>query len=207
LSLSRIPLVALCLFILSTAGHARAATPPKTQPPAPTAPVGSGLRPQSYEPPITEVVAGSQAPDVSWQDAQNRWMHLRDVLQYGHTLLVFAPTERDMRTLESQRDELLDLGVVPVVVLQHGNNAARGIVRRLKLSYMVIPDARGVIAAQFNVLDMRTRSSEPAWFVVDRRGRVRGLDRTRLPEEPWRNVAAEALALPARDDLRPVGEP
>jgi peroxiredoxin len=206
LSFHRIPLFAVLLLLVTSAGHARAATPPPAQSPTPPAPVGTGLGSQSYEPPVAEVVAGSQAPDVSWQDARSRWVHLSDLLQYGHALLVFAPTEADMRTLESERDALLDLGIVPVVVLQHTGNTSRSIARRLQLTYTVIPDSRGVIASQFNLLDMRTRSSYPGWFVVDRRGRVRGLDRSRLPEEPWRDVAAEALALPGRDDLRPAGD-
>jgi hypothetical protein len=41
---------------------------------------------------------------------------------------------------------------------------AAGLARRLGLHYLVVPDPRNVVAAQFNVLDPATRRAAPAWL-------------------------------------------
>ena len=65
-----------------------------------------------------------------------------------------------------------------MVVLDDRPGAVRNVVKRLGLQYTVLSDPRAVIADQFNVAD--DREIEPSWFVVDQRGRVRGLSRGAL---------------------------
>jgi hypothetical protein len=53
-----------------------------------------------------------------------------------------------------------------------------------------------VIAAQFNAVDASTQRTVPAWFVVDRGGRVRALKRGALPRQSLSTLVASALGLP-----------
>jgi len=94
---------------------------------------------------------------------------------------------------------------VPVAVLDRGSARAASLARRLGLHYVVVPDPQNVVAAQFNVLDPATRRAAPAWFVVDRSGRVRGLDRRGVPDDGYLSLASRALALASRDAILPGG--
>lgn len=115
-----------------------------------------------------------------------------------------APTRRTLRRLQRESERLTRLGVVPVAVLDWRVGACREVVRRLSLTFPVVPDRQRAIGAQYNVLDPYTRQDSPAWFLVDRAGRVRGLDRFELPREAWVNVASTALGLPAEGSSLPA---
>jgi peroxiredoxin len=159
--------------------------------------------PAPSEPPVAFVTAGDPAPDVLWDGVDARPARLRDLRAQGHVLLVFSPTETQLRALERERDHLLDARVLPVAVLDRGAASAAGLARRLGLHYVVVPDPHGVVAAQFNVLDPATRRAAPAWFVVDRTGRVRGLDRRGVPDAGYLALASRALALAGPDAILP----
>lgn len=145
------------------------------------------------------VEAGTNAPDFSYQSLAGESAKLRDLLAQGHVLLVFGATDSDLRHLQAEADRLTQVGVVPVAVLDRGASSCRRTVKKLSLTFPVVPDPQRTIGAQYNSLNPRTRQNAPAWFVVDRRGRVRGLDRFKLPGEMWENVAATALGLPSSD--------
>lgn len=169
-------------------------------PPSPYDNISSG----GPEPPIADVVAGSSAPDFSYQLVGPRWHHLHDLLDQGAVLLVFAPGEKELKRIEHERPALLQRGVVPVAVVELRSGVARDLVRRLRLGFTVISDPRDIISLQFNVLDETTRTAVPAWFVVDRSGRVRGLARGRVPESGYLGVVAESLSLPSPGVARPI---
>jgi peroxiredoxin len=99
--------------------------------------------------------------------------------------------------LERDRDELLDLRVVPAAVLDRSAAGTARLARRLDLHFTLIPDSRNIIAQQFSALDPATRRARPAWFVVDRSGRVRGFDRTGVPEGGYPRLVSSTLALAA----------
>jgi peroxiredoxin len=191
LRLPRLTLAAGCLVL--------AVSTPLIRPPADLdAPrVPPALRPVGSEPPATLVITGDPAPDVTWEGPGSRPQRLRDLRAQGHVLLVFFPNEAQMVALERDRDHLLDLRVVTAVVLDRSAAAAARIARRLDLRYTIVPDPRGVIAAQFNALDPATLRGQPCWFIVDRWGRVRGLDRRGIPEAGYPRLASNALVLPA----------
>jgi peroxiredoxin len=153
--------------------------------------------------PVAIVSAGDPAPDVSWDVPGARPQRLRDLRAHGHVLLVFAPTESQLLALERERDGLLDVRVVPVAVLDRGAAGAADLARRLGLHFVVVPDPWSIVAAQFNVLDPATRRAAPAWFVVDRSGRVRGLDRRGVPDGGYLSIATRTLALASRDAILP----
>lgn len=150
------------------------------------------------------VEAGTSAPDFAYETLGGGTARLRDLRAQGNVLLVFGAGEADLRRLEAESSRLTRLGVVPVAVLDWRVGACRSVVRRLGLSFPVVPDVQRAIGAQYNVLDPHTRQAARAWFVVDRQGRVRGLDRFELPREPWANVAATSLGLPMDGASRPA---
>lgn len=145
----------------------------------------------------TEVQLGDEAPDFSYQGVDGRWIHLRDILVQGPVLLVFGADELTLRVIEHERERLMDLGVVPVVVSDARSGAARAMVSRCALRYTVLSDARGAIASQFNAVDAKNGRHRPTWFVLDPKRCVRGLGRRGLPLRGYPALAANALGLPA----------
>ena len=175
-----------------------------------TEPGGSGINPSTppvnrsgvsepgtpAEPPPTEVVEGDEAPDFSYQGYDGRWRHLHDLLDQGPVLLVFGAQDADLWTIESERLQLRALGVVPVAVVDTRPGRVASRLRRLGLGYSLLADPRQVIATQFNVTHPTTGAAVPAWFVIDRQRRVRGLQRGRLPRQDYPLLATRALGLP-----------
>ena len=140
------------------------------------------------------VVVGEKAPDFNYQ-VNGRWQRLRDLRAQGHVLLVLGAGDVQLRAIESQREVLLRLGVVPVAVLDLRASACRSTAAKLGLHFTVIPDPTRVIGAQFNSLEPRTRMTAPSWFVIDRNGSIRALDRLDWPSSDWREVASNALGI------------
>ena len=155
---------------------------------------------QMPEPPVMVIRVGDPAPNFSFQGFTGHWMRLHHLLDQGSVLLVFGATDPDLRRLQTERGTLLDLGVIPVAVLDEKPGTVRTMVKRLGLQYTVLADPRSVIADQFNVAD--NREIEPSWFVVDQRGRVRGLSRGTLASS-YTRVAARSLALPMPGSIFP----
>jgi len=154
----------------------------------------------------TEVEVGDEAPDFSYQGVDGRWLRFEDILTQGPVLLVFGADERSMRMIEHERDRLMDLSVVPVVVTDVRSGAARAMVSRFNLQYTVLSDARGTIASQYNAVDPTNGRHRPAWFVIDTKRRVRGLGRRALPVRGYPALAASALGVPAPGATVPVSK-
>ena len=149
------------------------------------------------------VGVGTQAPDFSF-DGQGGSLRLRDLRAHGHVLLVFTPDDVRLVAIERERARLLALGVVPVAVLDRRAGSCAATARRLGLGYSIIPDPGHVIGAQFNALDPSSRADAPAWFVLDRSGRVHDFAHLAWPERPWTEVTARALGLPGSDAIAPA---
>ena len=161
----------------------------------------------AIEPSASLVEPGDQAPDFSYQSATGEWSRLHELLQHGSLVLVFLPSETDLRTLASERGSLLGAGIVPVAVLDRRSSSTNAIARRLALTFPVIADPIGTIASQFNLVGPPTGRARPGWFVLDRSGRVRALDRGQLPRGGFAGVAFQALSIPAPDAARSVSSP
>lgn len=168
--------------------------------PLPNVPVGSNTE-------YAYLVEGSGAPDFTYDNPAGGRARLRDLRAHGHVLLVFAANEEQLARLQDESDDLERIGIVPVAVLDRRAGACRSISKKLGLSFTVVADPSHTIGAQYNVLDAHTRQDSPAWFVVDREGRVRGLDRSDFPRESWMNVAASSLGLPTGDASVPASSP
>lgn len=161
----------------------------------PVAVKGQGMSLSAVEPASLVLRNGDPAPDFSYQSPDGRWRHLHDLLVQGNVLMVFGASEVTLLTLERERDDLLNQGVLPVAVLDVKPGNAWGTARKLDLHYTVLADPRRVIGAQFNVVDLNSRAL-PGWFVVDRKGTVRGTWRGDLPVEGYTSIASRALGLP-----------
>lgn len=145
------------------------------------------------EPPAMILRVGDPAPNFSFEGYRGQWMRLHHLLDQGPVLLVFGARERELRRLQEERTRLLDLGVVPVAILDVRPGTTRAWVQRLGLQYTVLSDTRGVIAGQFNVLE--GGAVHPSWFVLDQRGKIRGLTRGNLPASDYPRLCARSLAL------------
>jgi peroxiredoxin len=153
----------------------------------------------AVEPGASIVQPGDQAPDFSYQTESGEWLKFHQLLAHGSVMLVFVPTENEMLILEGERDSLYSVGVIPVAVLDRRASTTAATAQRLGLGYPLIADPQSAIASQFNLVSPPTLRAAPGWFVVDRGGRVRGLDRRRLPQGGFTRIACNLLAIPAPD--------
>jgi len=151
------------------------------------------------DPPNAPVNVGDRAPDFSWVGVDNRTLRLRDVLEQANALLVFAPTDDVLRQLESERETLALMGVVPVAVIEARARSAVTRARRAGVHFLMVPDPVRVIGTQFNMLETETNRLASGWYAVDRRGTVRGAGTSMEPPQGWARIAASALAIPAPD--------
>ncbi len=181
------------MFSLLATGSGLDVSRTASHPPDRPAHLENALAGHFSEPPTTLLQVGDPAPDFAFEGFDGHVMRLHHVLDQGAVLLVFAPREADLRRLQEERGTLLDLGIVPVAIVDTRPNAARTLVRRLGLQYSVLADTRGVIADQFNVVDGGRMI--PSWFALDARGHVRGLVRA-MPAVAYALWCARALALP-----------
>jgi peroxiredoxin len=187
-----LPLVSLVPLMLLGNGldFTRTASHPSDRP----AHSGYSVAGRYPEPPTLVLRVGDPAPNFSFEGYDGHVMRLHHLLDQGAVLLVFGPREPELRRLQQERAALLDLGIVPVAIVDAGPRTTRGLVHKLGLQFTVLADSRGVVADQFNVLDGERIT--PSWFVLDPRGRVRGLLRGSLPSVEYTRLCARALALP-----------
>ena len=135
---------------------------------------------------------GDSAPDFTFQSYDHAWRNLHDLLEQGHVLLVFGPSEEDLRALERDSGALLGAGVVPVAIVHARDADAWKLVQRYRLTYSLLSDPRADLASSFGVADGGATGPHATWFVVDRLGRVRGVGDTRPAIADWVQVANAA---------------
>lgn len=163
------------------------------------APGYSQLGSATSEPSYAPVQISDRAPDFTWVGIDNRAHRLRDVLAQAHALLVFAPSDEVLQSLERERDALAMIGVVPVAVIDARGRTAYKRAKAAGVHMLIVPDPTHVIGAQFNLLEPGTLRLQPGWFAVDRRGVVRGYGGEPRDLSSWTRLAASALAIPAPD--------
>lgn len=161
--------------------------------PAPVAPAAPLVRPAT----------GDKAPDFVYQSYDYMRRRFHDMLDQGAVMIVFAPTEAELRQLESERDAMLARGVFPVAVVPRSDRDVWKLVRRLDLSFSLLSDPRGAIASEFGAWDGTQAGA--AWFVVGTDGRIRACERGHMPRGEWAATAFGALGLPAEGDARQAG--
>ncbi len=179
----------------SDRGSLNSGSPTTTRP-------GLALQGRPIDTPATEVRLGDVAPDVSYQGVDARWRRLRELVAESPILMVFGATDETLRAIEREREQLMDLGVIPVAVVGSRLGVTRALAQRLELRYTLLADPQGVIAAQFNAGDPASGRALPTWFVLDQKRRVRGLGREGLPHRGYSELAARALGLPPKTATR-----
>ncbi|MBI5169425.1 MAG: TlpA family protein disulfide reductase [Candidatus Eisenbacteria bacterium] len=173
-------------------------------PPRPEAQATLPLVPLGTSGEYAWIEVGSSAPDFSYEALEGGSNRLHDLRAQGPVLIVIGATNEQLASLQREREELLGMGVVPVAVVDARARAVRRQIGKLGLTYPVIADTRRLIAAQFNALEPHSRAAMPAWFVVDRQGRVRDLNRFEWPARDWSAIASSALGLPREGESRPA---
>ena len=140
----------------------------------------------------SKVPQSGRAPDFQYQSYDALWQHLHNVLEHGDVLLVFGASDVDLRTLERERESLTKGGVLPFAVIEKNDRDVWASVRRLGLTFSLLADPRGAIGSQYGVFDASLGHSRPAWFVIDKKGRIRDAG-TSMPAQAWPSVALTAL--------------
>jgi peroxiredoxin len=180
--------------LLAATGMTPSAAPPRPEPThANAVSVSASALPHRGVPSVPG--PGEVAPDFVYQSSDWLWQNLSNMLEERHVLLVFGAGETDLMRLERDREALGRMGVVPVAVCERRDREAFRLVQRLALGYSLLADPRGVIGEQYAVLDPHTHASRPAWFVIDREGRVRDRGEGLRPAMDWGTVSASALGL------------
>lgn len=148
----------------------------------------------SYPP----VQVGDSAPDFTWVGPDNQTHALHEALLQANVLLVFAPDDAALQKIESERDDLAQIAVVPIAVLDARGKAAANRARRLGVHFLVVPDATHLIGSQFSQLEASSGRLLPGWYAVDRKRVVRGAG-SAIDGASWTRIAASALAIPSPD--------
>jgi len=173
------PFFALPLLMLSAAIAIAASDPPgSTGAPGPAAPAS----------------AAPAAPDFQYRAMDGRWRHLHDLRTSHGVLVVFEPTDAQLVALESERDSLARAGVLPVAILRRSESKCWSVIERLGLTFSLMSDPRGDLARDFQVAERQAPATAPAWFLVDRTGAVRGMERGGLPAGTFAAAVASALS-------------
>ena len=137
---------------------------------------------------------GAPAPDFDFKSDREGWRSLRRLCARQPVLLVIEPDEQQLLSLQADFTTLEALGVEPMAVLRQSDRANWALIDRLKLRYSLLSDPDGVVAATFEARDAVTGSVQPAWFVMDQRGRVCGFERGALPAGGISSSVALALS-------------
>ena len=193
--------LAALITVTTTVGDGAARTSRPIESSFRTSRIGSTLS----DPPYAPVQIGDRAPDFTWVGVDNRSHRLREVLDQASALLIFAPTDEVLSGLESERDALAQIAVVPVVVMDGRAKSAFNRVKRAGAHLLVAPDPQRVIGAQFSLLDAGTTRLLPGWYAIDRKGIVRGFG-GEMNSPEWTRLAASALAIPAPDVPLPASK-
>ncbi len=143
----------------------------------------------------SSLTVGNRAPDFQYQSYDAMWQHLHNVLEHGDVLLVFGASDVDLRTIERERESLLNSGVMPLAVVEHSDREVWASVRRLGLTFSLLADPKGAIGSQYGVFDPTIGHSRSSWFIIDVKGRVRQIG-SDMPSQGWPAMAATALGRP-----------
>jgi peroxiredoxin len=156
--------------------------------------------------PPTIVIVGDPAPNFSYKSYDGEWRKLANLRASGPVLLVLGPDTDELKALQAERDQLLDLGVIPVAICDVAPHTAFAMVRELHLGFSVLADPQHIIAEQFNATDGHSLATAPAWFVVDQAGDVRAVGHGAFPPDGYAVLASRALGIPLPDEVRPASK-
>jgi peroxiredoxin len=190
-ALARFPLFSTLFLLLMFAAAPCGAAP--SGPAEEAAPAKSTVATSAIE-------LGESAPDFDFVSDREGWRSLRRLCARQPVLLVIEPDEKQLLSLQADFATLEALGVEPMAVLRQSDRANWALIDRLKLRYSLLSDPAGVVATTFEARDAVTGSVQPAWFVMDQRGRVCSFERGALPAAG----ISSSVALALRGSEQPV---
>ncbi|HTR96485.1 MAG TPA: redoxin domain-containing protein [Candidatus Acidoferrales bacterium] len=144
-------------------------------------------------------VAGSIAPDFTFQSHDYLWQRLHNLLEQGDVLLVFGANDDELRALERDHESLLRAGIVAVGVTSDDEAGAWRTIRRCNLTYSLLADPHAAIARPYGATIGATNRLRGTWCLIDRSGHVRGTGEGAGPAAGWPALAQAVLG---RSDLK-----
>ena len=135
----------------------------------------------TVDPPATVVTVGDDAPSFSYLGADGGWHPFTRLASGQSVLLVFGATDAELAALEQSRSAFLDLGLVPIAVIDQRVGSALAMKRRCCPSCAVICDPMCAIGELYNTLDRNGMRHAPAYFILDDAHVVRALSHGTLP--------------------------
>lgn len=135
-------------------------------------------RPSEVGPPASQirissrVYVGEDAPDFELTDANGRPFRLSR-MRGERVLLVFADRRDILVPYAAAADSLRTLGVMMVGVCHDSPQSLRTTATRDNLSFPLVSDPTGEIAAIYGAFDYRASSIVPGFVMVGTRGKVR----------------------------------
>ena len=103
-----------------------------------------------------------------------------------------SPRRLQLTAVEGEAETMREQGVNVIAVFNHGESANCSKIERLRLSFSLLSDPRGDIASQVQVA-AESGPPRPSWFLVNRDGRLCGLERGALPAIGFARLVAGAL--------------
>lgn len=163
--LALIATLVLPLPLLAQPDPKNAPQPPRGRP-AEVGPPASQIRISS------KVYVGEDAPDFELTDANGRSFRLSR-MRGERVLLVFADRRDLLAPYAAAAETLRALGVTMVGVCHDSPQSLRTIATRDNLSFPMVSDPTGEIAAIYGAYDFRASSIVPGFVLVGVRGKVR----------------------------------
>ncbi len=147
-------------------------------------------------PPLAPAIAaGDPAPDFQYQAADYHWTSLGDVLARASVLLVIGAGDSELRQLQLEREAMMTHGVAPIAVVDLADGPAWSVAQRLGITFSLLSDPRRDIATAYRLPNSGVGHPRPAWFAIDRDGRVRARGGDIAGIASFDRLACDALGL------------
>lgn len=159
--------------LLAWVASASAQRPPLVpSSPEPAAPRSDAQKPRPIASIQAQIYIGQTAPDFELDDPAGRPVRLSR-LRGDWVVLVFADRGRDIVPLQKVDGELRRLGARLVSVTHEKIRTLRNIARRDSLSFMLLSDVTGQVAASYGMFDYEHSQIRPGFLMIDRDRTVR----------------------------------
>jgi peroxiredoxin len=146
--------------------------------------------PTSAEPEAATLQIGCPAPMFSHIAGDGRWHRSDELLSRGPILMLFAPGEDGLITIQKLTPAFEELGVRPVAVLDLPTRSTLTMTRKLGLTYTLVSDPMSAIAGLYHTVETGTGRNAPSYFVIDSGRKLRAMYFGPLP--PVELVVASA---------------
>jgi peroxiredoxin Q/BCP len=120
----------------------------------------------------SNLVPGEEAPSFELQNAEGRWVRLRE-LRGQWVALLFANTRASLGPLRRIEGDLMGLGVRLVAVAPDDPRALRAFSNRQRIGFEMLSDPTGEISRLYGMFDPEQIGVRPGLVLVDPTGVAR----------------------------------